>query len=222
MGRPRICCARAAQDHAAPPTLSEKAATRRRSIACPRASRWSPPKYGEWREGTAEALPFPDRSFDVAVSQFGLMFFTDRDKAIHEMLRVQADAASLQSGMLSRTPHHSRSSWACLIASLERPLVMRFGRLSCWETGGRSPRCSAAPEHRLSISRPAKARPGSAARVSWSKRIRGWLPVMGVVLPEPEISLIVAEAEKVLAPYVTRDGAIAFSMSAHLVSSRKP
>ena len=52
--------------------------------------------------------------------------------------------------------------------------------------------------------------------------LRGWLPVMGVVLPEPEISLIVAEAEKVLAPYVTRDGAIAFSMSAHLVSSRKP
>src|SRR5262245_25638233 len=42
----------------------------------------------DWREGTAEALPFPDRSFDVVVSQFGLMFFMDRDKAIHEMLRV--------------------------------------------------------------------------------------------------------------------------------------
>jgi ubiquinone/menaquinone biosynthesis C-methylase UbiE len=42
----------------------------------------------EWREGTAEALLFPDRSFDVVVSQFGLMFFTDRDKAIREMLRV--------------------------------------------------------------------------------------------------------------------------------------
>ena len=39
----------------------------------------------EWREGTAEALPFPDGSFDVVVSQFGLMFFTDRDKAIREM-----------------------------------------------------------------------------------------------------------------------------------------
>src|SRR5262245_43529858 len=36
----------------------------------------------------AEALPFPNRSFDVVVSQFGLMFFTDREKAIHEMLRV--------------------------------------------------------------------------------------------------------------------------------------
>src|SRR5262249_54504818 len=41
-----------------------------------------------WREGTAEALPFPDCTFDVVVCQFGLMFFSDRDKAIHEMLRV--------------------------------------------------------------------------------------------------------------------------------------
>lgn len=32
----------------------------------------------EWHEGVAESLPFPDQSFDAVVSQFGLMFFTDR------------------------------------------------------------------------------------------------------------------------------------------------
>src|SRR5687767_9228938 len=42
----------------------------------------------EWREGVAEALPFPDQSFDTVVSQFGLMFFTDRRQALREMLRV--------------------------------------------------------------------------------------------------------------------------------------
>jgi hypothetical protein len=51
--------------------------------------------------------------------------------------------------------------------------------------------------------------------------LRGWLPVMGVVLPEHEISLILAEAENVLAPYVARDGELAFSMPAHPVSARK-
>jgi hypothetical protein len=51
--------------------------------------------------------------------------------------------------------------------------------------------------------------------------LRGWLPVMGVVLPEPEIGLILAEAENVLAPYVARDGELAFNMPAHLVSARK-
>lgn len=42
----------------------------------------------DWREGFAESLPFPDESFDAVVSQFGLMFFTDRRQALREMLRV--------------------------------------------------------------------------------------------------------------------------------------
>src|SRR5919108_5331348 len=39
----------------------------------------------DWREGLAESLPFPDQSFDAVVSQFGLMFFTDRRQALREM-----------------------------------------------------------------------------------------------------------------------------------------
>ena len=38
----------------------------------------------EWREAMAESLPFPDRSFDAVVSQFGLMFFSDRPQALRE------------------------------------------------------------------------------------------------------------------------------------------
>jgi ubiquinone/menaquinone biosynthesis C-methylase UbiE len=42
----------------------------------------------EWRTGPAEQLPFRDGSFDVVMCQFGLMFFTDRSKALAEMHRV--------------------------------------------------------------------------------------------------------------------------------------
>ena len=42
----------------------------------------------EWRQGSAEALPYPDESFDAVVSQFGMMFFPDPGKALREMLRV--------------------------------------------------------------------------------------------------------------------------------------
>ena len=41
-----------------------------------------------FQEGDAEALPFPDASFDVVVSQFGHMFAPRPDVAIAEMLRV--------------------------------------------------------------------------------------------------------------------------------------
>ncbi len=32
----------------------------------------------DWKQGVAEALPFPDETFDAVVNQFGLMFFSDR------------------------------------------------------------------------------------------------------------------------------------------------
>ena len=42
----------------------------------------------EFREADAEALPFPDGSFDVVVSTFGVMFTPDQDRAAAEMIRV--------------------------------------------------------------------------------------------------------------------------------------
>jgi SAM-dependent methyltransferase len=42
----------------------------------------------DWDEGQAEALPYPDESFDLVLSQFALMFFTDRAGALAEMRRV--------------------------------------------------------------------------------------------------------------------------------------
>jgi ubiquinone/menaquinone biosynthesis C-methylase UbiE len=41
-----------------------------------------------FQEADAEALPFPDASFDVVVSTFGVMFTPDQDRAAAEMLRV--------------------------------------------------------------------------------------------------------------------------------------
>ncbi|HEY3586378.1 MAG TPA: class I SAM-dependent methyltransferase [Myxococcaceae bacterium] len=41
-----------------------------------------------FREGDAEALPYPDASFDVVLSQFGHMFAPRPEVAVSEMLRV--------------------------------------------------------------------------------------------------------------------------------------
>jgi ubiquinone/menaquinone biosynthesis C-methylase UbiE len=42
----------------------------------------------EWHEGRAESLPFAPRSFDLVLSQFALMFFDDRPRALSEVHRV--------------------------------------------------------------------------------------------------------------------------------------
>ena len=42
----------------------------------------------EWRTADAGVLPFAEATFDVAVCQFGLMFFPDKRAALGEMHRV--------------------------------------------------------------------------------------------------------------------------------------
>ena len=42
----------------------------------------------ELQEGDAEALPFPDGTFDVVLSTFGVMFAPDQKRSAHELLRV--------------------------------------------------------------------------------------------------------------------------------------
>ena len=42
----------------------------------------------DFREADAEALPFPDGSFDAVLSAFGVMFAPDQERAAAELLRV--------------------------------------------------------------------------------------------------------------------------------------
>jgi ubiquinone/menaquinone biosynthesis C-methylase UbiE len=55
-----------------------------------------------FEQADAEALPFPDESFDVVVSTFGVMFTADHDKAAAEMLRVCRRKGRI--GMANWTP----------------------------------------------------------------------------------------------------------------------
>ena len=55
-----------------------------------------------FREADAEALPFPDGSFDVVVSTFGVMFTPDQEAAASEMLRVLTPGGKV--GLANWTP----------------------------------------------------------------------------------------------------------------------
>jgi ubiquinone/menaquinone biosynthesis C-methylase UbiE len=55
-----------------------------------------------FQEADAEALPFADRSFDVVVSTFGVMFTPDQDRAAAELARVCKSGGKI--GLANWTP----------------------------------------------------------------------------------------------------------------------
>jgi hypothetical protein len=52
--------------------------------------------------------------------------------------------------------------------------------------------------------------------------LRGWLPVMGVVLQEDQILCILEAADHALRSYVTEEGTVTFDSPAHIVTGTTP
>jgi SAM-dependent methyltransferase len=178
----------------------------------------------EWRHGAAESLPFPDASFDAVVSQFGMMFFDDRALAIREMMRVLVaggylviavwDALESSPGyateveLLERTvgPHAAEALRAPFVLGDRETLAMTLAE------AGVSP---------FEI----ENHPGTARfpsiRAMVEADLRGWLPVMGVILTEKEIDHVLLEAEEALRPYLKEDGRVEFAAPALMACTRK-
>jgi ubiquinone/menaquinone biosynthesis C-methylase UbiE len=178
----------------------------------------------EWRQGTAESLPYPDRSFDVVVSQFGLMFFTDRRLALRDILRVLVPGGRLAIAVwdyLDNIP-----AYAAVVRLLERTAGRHAADAlrAPFALGNRAElsqlfRDEGVASVKITTGRGAASFPGVRPMVEAD--LRGWLPVMGIVLPEDQVARALAEAEHALEPFVTPDGSVAFETSAHLVTGNK-
>ncbi len=178
----------------------------------------------EWREGVAEALPFADRSFDTVVSQFGLMFFTDRRQALREMLRVLVPGGRLVVAVwdsLENSP-----AYALEVALLEKSAGRRAADAlrAPFALGDRTELATLFSEAGVT-SAEITTHQGTARfpsiRTMVEADLRGWLPMMGVMLTEDHIGRILQEAEHALGSYAAADGRVTFQLSAHLVTAKK-
>ncbi len=185
------------------------------------AAKKSPPEI-EWKFGAAEAIPFGDETFDRVVSQFGLMFFTDKPLAIGEMFRV------LKSG-----GRFSIAVWDKLEnAAGYRKVVELLQRLFGEEVADalRSPYSLGDTEFLKTLFEQAEVRDLEIKTLEGEARfpsieswmftdVKGW--TLAEIIDDEQYELLLAEAKEELKDFLTEDGSVAFRHPAHIISGIK-
>ncbi|HZI28365.1 MAG TPA: methyltransferase domain-containing protein [Gemmatimonadaceae bacterium] len=180
----------------------------------------------QWREGSADSLPFPDESFDAVVSQFGLMFVPDRVLALREMMRVLKPGGRVAVAVwtsLSDTPAYEaevtlveRLAGSAAADPLRSPFVLGDrARMAELFLAAGIPDATIALHHGRGTF--------SSIRNMVELDLRVLLPMMDIALEEELIAEILRQAEQELRPHVSIDGdKVVFSSPAILGTAVKP
>ena len=178
-----------------------------------------------WQQGSAEALPFPDESFDAVISQFGLMFVANPPVALREMMRVLRPGGRIAVAVwASLTDAPAYAAEVSLVervagaaaAPLRAPFVLGDeARL------GEHFRAAGISGATIALHEGPGAFPSIRTMVELDLRVL--LPMMDVTLEEEQIAEILRRAEVELRPFVTEEGGrVVFASPAILGTAVKP
>ena len=171
-----------------------------------------------WKSGLAEALPFPNRSFDAVVSQFGLMFFDDKVKALREMERVVKANGRLAVAVWSAL--ETSPGYAAMAALLQRLFGERIANELHVLFALGDPKVLRALFAEAGIAKAEIRTQVGTARFpsikAWVRtELKGW--TLADLIDDDQYALLVREAERELLPYAKAGGEVMFDAPAHIV-----
>ena len=178
----------------------------------------------DWVLCSAEALELADKTFDCVVSQFGMMFFPDRQKSTDEMFRVLKPGGSLAIAVWNSVDHNP--AYADIIAVLQEhvssaaadALRLPYSLGDAAETTAVLRKSGFESIRVDSITETARF-PSSRHMVE--AELRGWLPLFDIHLDEAKINEVLVASDYRLARYSKPSGEAVFPTSAHVITARK-
>ena len=176
----------------------------------------------EWKQTPAESLPFDTGSFDAVISQFGLMFFENRTRAIEEMIRVLRP-----DGKLVIAVWDTLENTAGYLAMVDL-LQQLFGDEAA--NGLRVPYNLGDVDKLKSLFQQPKLKNVKVDTQEGYARfpsleawiytdIKGW--VLADMIDDEQYARLLKEARTALASFVADEGSVVFKAPAHIVSATK-
>lgn len=177
----------------------------------------------DYRQADAAALPFTDASFDVVLCQMALMFFPDRPAAVREMARVTRSAGTV--GILVPGELRSQAAFAPFVA-----MAGQHAGPEAMSLLGTYFACGDLDELTRLVG-------AAGLRPVGSRTVQGVYRAPSVdafVTTEVESTPLLqrisaqtyqairADARRVLAPFISADGAVHATFEANIVIARKP
>jgi len=178
----------------------------------------------DWILCSAEALELDDEIIDCVISQFGMMFFQDREKSVEEMFRVLKPGGSLAIAIWNSVEQNP--AYADIIAVLQEQVGTAAADAL------RLPYSLGNPEEvttilgnsgftGINVETKVESAQFPSSRHMVEAELRGWLPLFDIILSEAKINEVLVESDSTLSKYASPSGHAVFPTSAHVITAQK-